>query len=88
MVQLSLLKRAIPSSKTYDMVWNLQSGAVLFGCLNNKICDEFREIFLGTFGLNLDPVFPYALAFDVCERERTASDTLDGLDSMNLKEEP
>jgi recombination associated protein RdgC len=87
MVQLTLLKRAIPSSKTYDMVWNLQSGAVLFGCLNNRVCDEFREFFLKTFGLNLASVFPYGLAFQACETAGIAPDMLDGLDSVNFTED-
>ncbi|HID31097.1 MAG TPA: hypothetical protein EYP19_14015 [Desulfobacterales bacterium] len=39
-MRLKLLKRAIPSTRTYDMIWNLRTGIVLFGSLNNKLCDR------------------------------------------------
>ncbi len=48
-VRLSLLKRAIPVSRTYDMAWNYTTGLVIFGCIANKICDEFMEYFFSDF---------------------------------------
>jgi DNA recombination-dependent growth factor C len=57
-----LLMRAIPVSNTYDMLWNLQSGHVLFGCVKSTVCDEFAEFFHDTFGLFLTAVIPYSLA--------------------------
>ncbi|MBW2216130.1 MAG: recombination-associated protein RdgC, partial [Deltaproteobacteria bacterium] len=57
-----LLKRAIPVSNAYDMIWNIHNGTLIFGSVNNKLCDEFAEFFLKTFDLHLQPVFPYALA--------------------------
>lgn len=78
-VRTKLLKRAIPRSNTYDMIWNLQSGIVFFGATSNKLCDEFAEYFLMTFGLHLKTVFPYAIASWVLEREEKEPALLDGL---------
>lgn len=61
-VRLRLLKRAIPQSGVYDMVWNLQTGIVLFGATGAKLCDEFAEFFRNTFHLQPIPLYPYALA--------------------------
>ncbi len=66
-VNVKLLKRAIPDSRTYDMVWNLEAGFVMFGSLNAKLGDEFAGLFAKTFGLTLTPVFPYSLGFHILE---------------------
>lgn len=60
-VRLMLLKRVIPSSEVYDMVWNLPNGLVLFGATSVRLCDEFRSFFLKTFECRMTPVYPYSL---------------------------
>ncbi len=77
--QNRLLRRAIPNSKTYDMVWNYSTGLVLFGGVNNKLCDDFSEYFLKTFDLLLQPVFPYAVACRVVENQGVSAQILDGM---------
>ncbi len=57
-----LLRRAIPRSRVFDVVWDLQNGVLLFGCLNPKLGDEFAEGFRRTFELDLFPLFPYSQA--------------------------
>ena len=64
-----LLQRAIPRSKTYDMIWNLETGLVYFGSVSKKLCDEFSEFFFIPFGLPLKNVFPYTLARKFVENE-------------------
>lgn len=76
-VRLLLLKRAIPVSKSYDMIWNTVTGRVIFGCVTPKICDEFTEIFRQTFDIPLEPVCPYTLAQGMLEAESAASDPLE-----------
>jgi len=66
-VRLRLLKRAIPQSNVYDVIWNLQTMDLLFGATSNKICDEFAEFFTKTFDLLPIPVYPYALARRILE---------------------
>lgn len=67
-VQTILMKRAIPRSQAYDMIWNLQTGMVIFGAVSNKLCDEFAEFFLQCFGLHLKTVFPYSMASELLEK--------------------
>jgi DNA recombination-dependent growth factor C len=64
-----LLRRVIPVSNTYDMLWNLQTGKVLFGCVKSIVCDEFAELFYNTFGLFLTAVIPYSLVCQTIEKE-------------------
>ncbi len=76
-VRGSLLKRAIPVSKTYDMIWNMNTKVVLFGSVSNRVCDEFMEFFLKTFDLPLRVLFPYELASQALGREDMDHDLLD-----------
>jgi hypothetical protein len=69
------------------MIWNIHNGTLLFGGVNNKLCDEFAEFFLKTFDLHLQPVFPYALACRFLEKEGGSTDILDGLLSLNFSGE-
>ncbi len=71
-VRLKLLKRAIPQSNVYDVIWHLQTGDLLFGATSNKLCDEFVEIFRNTFDRLPAPVYPYAqarLLFEMAEKD-------------------
>jgi DNA recombination-dependent growth factor C len=86
-VLIQLLKRAIPRSRTYDMVWNLNTGVVLFGSPSNRIGGEFAEFFYKTFELHLTPVFPYSIAYDTLQKEGANPDLLDEVHPINLLEE-
>ena len=68
-VLIQLLKRAIPRTNTYDMVWNLDGQTVLFGSTSNRLCGEFTEFFFKTFDMNLTPVFPYLMALQALEKQ-------------------
>jgi DNA recombination-dependent growth factor C len=78
-VQAALMKRAIPRSQTYDMIWNLQTSVVIFGAVSNKLCDEFAEFFLQCFGLHLKTIFPYSMAARILEKEGKDLSLLDSL---------
>jgi DNA recombination-dependent growth factor C len=86
-VRLGLLKRAIPVSRSYDMIWNTATGQVIFGCVTPKICDEFTEIFRQTFDIPLEAICPYTLAQGVLEAEKTAHDPLEAMAPMTLQRE-
>jgi len=86
-VRLRLLKRAIPVSKAYDMIWNYNTGQVIFACINNRLCDEFVEFFLQTFNLHLAAVCPYTLGGRVLEQTGASPDILDELGPANLLKE-
>ncbi|MEW6664072.1 MAG: recombination-associated protein RdgC [Thermodesulfobacteriota bacterium] len=78
-VKAGLIRRAIPRSSTYDMIWNLQTSLVLFGSTSAKVGDEFTEFFLQCFGLHLKAVFPYALATRILETEGVDPSLLESL---------
>ena len=84
-VKLRLLKRAIPGSKTYDMIWNYSTGNVIFACTNNKLCDEFQERFLQTFDFHLLTMCPYTLGGKFLEKKGDAPDLIDGLSPSNFQ---
>ncbi len=86
-VRLFLLKRAIPVSSVYDMIWNYNTGLVIFGCTTNKLCDEFMEFFLRTFNIQLQTIYPYSLAARFLEKEGASRDILDGLSPSNFSKE-
>jgi len=86
-IRLSLLKRAIPVSRTYDMIWNYHTGLVIFGCTTNKLCDEFMEFFLRTFSIQLRTIYPYTLATRFLEKVGASPDILDGLSPSDFSKE-
>ncbi len=79
MTRLDLLKRAIPTSKIYDMIWNLDKGYVLFGGASRKLCDEFSTFFHKCFNLRLGSVYPWLTASSFMEREGRRPEELEGL---------
>ncbi len=83
-IHARLLRRAIPRSNTYDMIWNLDTGVVLFGSVNSKLSDEFSEMFLKTFGMNVNPLFPYSLGLAAVEKERLSPGRIDEIVPLNL----
>ena len=82
-IHAMLLKRAIPRCNTYDMVWNLDTGIVLFGSVNSRLSDEFAEIFLKTFGLNLNPLYPYSLGLAAAEKAGFAPGRIDEIGPLH-----
>jgi DNA recombination-dependent growth factor C len=78
-VRLELLKRVLPRSRTFDMIWNLHTSVLLFGSTNKNLSDEFAEFFLQCFGLHLKVVFPYSMAARILRKEEMDPELLDGL---------
>jgi len=62
MVKFQLLKRVIPNSRTFDIIWDIKSSQIFFSSVNEAICTEFLELFKKTFDLNLELLFPYTVA--------------------------
>lgn len=79
LMKADLMRRAIPRSQSYDMLWNLQTSTVIFGSTGSKLCDEFAGFFLECFGLLLKAVFPYSITSRLLEKEGVDHDLLEGL---------
>ena len=62
MVKQQLLKRVIPNSRTFDMIWDIKNSRIFFSSINEAVCTEFSELFKKTFDLNLELLFPYTIA--------------------------
>ncbi len=86
-VRLKLVRRAIPVAKTYDMIWNLNTGLVVFGSTSVRICDEFAERFYHTFRVELRPVCPYTLGERDLRGKGEPLHLLDGLTPSRFLEE-
>lgn len=86
-IRFRLLKRAIPQSNVYDVVWNLQSNTLLFGATGTKICDEFVEFFKSTFDLLLVPVYPYDMARRIFEAAKKDPASVDGIRPISFSRE-
>ena len=68
-MQRELIRRAIPRSRTHDMIWNIRTSMLLFGSTSNSISDEFAQFFSECFGLQLKVIFPYSNAARLLEKE-------------------
>jgi len=86
-VRLQLLRRTIPNSSVYDMVWHLPLGVVIFGSVSSRLCDEFAEFFFKTFDLRLHSIFPYSLAHKCLEDDGVGTDLLDDLYPLSFQTE-
>ena len=64
-IKLQLLKRAIPSTKLCDFMWNTQTSEVYFSATSERDCLQFLGIFKETFGINLTQLFPYSIAQEI-----------------------
>jgi DNA recombination-dependent growth factor C len=79
MTRMNLLKRAIPRTRTYDMIWNLETGIVIFGATSHSLCDEFVSFFIQCFGLRIGSIFPYSTASGFLKGQGKNPDLLDAL---------
>lgn len=68
-VRWKLMRRAIPKSAIYEVVWNLKTNAILLGSTRPAICDIFAEQFQKTFGLLAVPLYPYAMMLNHLEKQ-------------------
>ena len=60
-VRWKLIRRVIPKSTVYDLVWNLDAGSAILGSTQPAICDLFAEHFQKTFGLQAIPLHPHEM---------------------------
>jgi recombination associated protein RdgC len=61
-VTARLRKKILPTSRAFDMLWDLDAGTVLLFTHAARTTDEFTALFEKTFGLELELDSPYAAA--------------------------
>jgi DNA recombination-dependent growth factor C len=61
-VKLRLLSQTLPIPAVFDVVWNTASNRIYFCSIQAKVRTLFEELFAETFGLQLEPLTPFALA--------------------------
>ena len=59
LVQAKLRRKALPSIRTFDVVWDLNTRSLWFWSQNRGLCDNFEELFENTFGMSLVPYNTY-----------------------------
>lgn len=69
-VKFQLLRKIIPTIRTFDMIWDINKGDIFFSSLNDKIGDEFQGIFKKTFGIHAIPLCPYTIAQNILTDEQ------------------
>ena len=80
-----LIRRAIPRTSTYDMIWNTENSNLFFGSTVNRIIDEFSEFFFRTFGTTLYSIFPYSLGWHMLQKDGDPS-VMDSLERSRSPE--
>lgn len=71
-----LLKKVIPSTKVYDVIWNIKKNNIWFSGTSDKLVQEFICLFENTFHLTLTPLFPFNLATFVISPNSKLEDLL------------
>jgi len=57
-----LRKKILPTSRAFDVLWDLDAGTVLFFTHSARATEEFAALFQTTFGLEVQADSPYAAA--------------------------
>lgn len=77
MVKLRLLKRVIPSTKVYDMIWNYTTGRLIFASTNIKLCNEFQDKFVKTFDIETNSIHPAMIGSDILTKNKFSNNDVD-----------
>lgn len=68
-LEFEMLARALPRVQVTEMCWNVVDGWVIFHSLSEKLNDNFRKLFMQTFGLGIYPVVPLDLLGEDLQEE-------------------
>lgn len=71
-VRQNLLRRTLPTSKSYDVVWCVKENKVFFSATSEKVICMFLDLFNSTFGIVLEQEFYYNLAEKNISLEKTS----------------
>jgi len=61
-VEARLRKKILPSLKSYEVLWNTETGVVRFFTTNKSLNEELMDLFEDSFNLTLIPDYAYTIA--------------------------
>lgn len=80
-VRQKLIRAQVPSTTVMEMLWDLESGLILFTASGDKPGAEFADLFTQTFGLAVEPEWPYLRAERHAKRQGVERDLMELLPS-------
>lgn len=86
-ITLRLKKKTLPSMRSYDVVWNLDTGVLLFWSQSARLHLELSALFEATFGLDLVAESPFVAAME-CGLSEAQLDALSGLEEQPIWARP
>lgn len=84
-VKSELLQKVSPTTKVYEVVWDLKGGQLWTTAASSKASGALLGLFMKTFGCELQPMAPLVLAARVAPHVPT--DALLALDPLDLEVE-
>ncbi|MCE5230612.1 hypothetical protein LLG95_13610 [bacterium] len=87
-VRLDLIKHTQPNTAVYEMIWQLESGTVLFSSGSQKLGLIFSDLFSETFQVSVEPQLPFLRAQHWADRNRMGQELLELLPSPFSPEAP
>jgi len=80
-VRQKLIRAQVPSTAVMEMLWDLESGLVLFTAAGDKPGAEFADLFTQTFSQAVEPEWPYLRAERHAKRQGVERELMDLLPS-------
>lgn len=71
-IQRRLRKKVLPSTRAFDVCWDVDQGALRFWNRSMRVQDEFATLFEQTFSLSVDVVSPYVAAAELLDDKSLA----------------
>lgn len=87
-VRLDLIKRTQPTTAVYEMLWQLESGTVLFGSGSQKLSMIFADLFAETFQVSIEQQLPFMRAQRWADRNQLGQELLELLPAPFSPEAP
>lgn len=82
-VSLRLKKKTLPTMRSHDLVWNLDTGVMLFWSQSARLHEELGALFEATFGLDIVAESPFVAAVE-CGLEENQLEALSTVDETLL----
>lgn len=87
-VEAKLRKRILPTLKSFELLWNTETGVVRFFSTNKSLNEELMDLFEDSFNLTLIPDYAYTIAHsDELGLSKKALDALESIEPTSFVDE-